>query len=263
MKWISTFFGKHWHTAHFITILVLCLILAFGGPSVHEVVGRAVYTVFHYPFALVRSTVIDLATANSEKERLQALLVEASRKLNGMEEIERENRRLRMVLGFDPPAGYSLLPAKVVSVVGGSVPIAAIINRGSVDTIAVDQPLINEQGLIGRITNVADVYATVQLLTDPAHRVAVRVANSREMGIVKYRSGEGLILDNLPVQASVAEGDLIISSGLGGIYPPGLVVGRVKSVVRPEDEPFCEIRLTSAANFASLEEMFILRAVSE
>ena len=263
MKWISTVFGKHWHTAHFITILALCLILAFGGPSVHEIVGRAVYAVFLYPFALVRSTVVDLSTANSEKERLQALLVEASRKLNGMEEIERENRRLRMVLGFDPPAGYSLLPAKVVSVVGEAVPMAAIINRGSVDSVAVDQPLINEQGLIGRITHVTDVYATVQLLTDPAHRVAVRVANSREMGIVKYRSGEGLILDNLPVQASVAEGDLIISSGLGGIYPPGLVVGRVQSVVRPEDEPFCEIRLTSAANFASLEEMFILREVSE
>lgn len=263
MKWISNLFGRHWHTVHFVSIVVLCLVLIFGGRKVQSFVAGIVHAGFHYPFALARSTVVDLSTANAEKERLQELLVEASRKLSGLDEIERENRRLRMVLGFDPPAGYSLLPTKVVSVMGGAIPISAVINRGEHDTIVTDQPLINEQGLIGRIRTVSSDYATVQLLTDPAHRVAVRVANSREMGIVKYRTGEGLTLDNLPVQADISEGDLIISSGLGGIYPPGLVVGTVESVVRPEDRPFCEVRLKSAVNFNSLEEMFILRVMEQ
>ncbi|MBD3256904.1 rod shape-determining protein MreC [candidate division GN15 bacterium] len=261
MKWISNLFGRHWHTAQYVCIFVLCLILIFGGSGVTSAVSGAVHLVFHFPFGLVRNTVVDLATANAEKERLQELLVETSTRLSGLEEIERENRRLRMVLGFDPPAGYTLLPAKVVSVAGGAVPIAAVINRGEVDSITVDQPLINEQGLIGRIHTVAPNTATVQLLTDPAHRVAVRVAKSREMGIVKYRIGEGLILDNLPIQASIGEGDLVISSGLGGIYPPGLVVGTVRRVVREEDQPFCDVWLNSAANFSSLEEMFILQVV--
>ena len=263
MKWISNLFGRHWHTAHYILVFALGLMLVFGRTQVQSFVCGVIYTVFQYPFAVMRSTVIDLSTANSEKERLQELLVETSRRLSGLDEIERENRRLRMVLGFDPPAGYSLLPAKVISVTGGSVPIAAVINRGAHDSIKVDQPIINEQGLIGRITHVTEDNATVQLLTDPAHRIAVRVANSREMGIVKYRALEGLVLDNMPVQANVAEGDLIISSGLGGIYPPGLVVGRVKSIVRPEDQPFCEVKLYSAANVNTLEEMFILREATE
>jgi len=53
-------------------------------------------------------------------------------------------------------------------------------------------------------------------------------------------------------------GDLIVSSGLGGVYPSGLVVGTVADVVRPEDEPFCRVKLTAAVDFYSLDELFVL-----
>ncbi len=262
MKWISNLFGKYWRNVHLSAILVLSLVLIFGGSRVTGLVNGVIVTTFHYPFFKIKTTVEDLLTVNQENERLQLALVEASRKLSLLGEIERENLRLRTVLGFEPPAGYTLVPAKVIATIGEGLPIAAIINRGTTDSILVDQPLINEQGLIGRIISVSPHTATVQLLTDPAHRAAVRVADSREMGIVKYRVSDGLILDNFPVQGSIVVGNLLMSSGLGGIYPPGLVVGTITSVVRPEDEPFCEIRVESAANFNSLEELFVLKASS-
>ena len=100
----------------------------------------------------------------------------------------------------------------------------------------------------------------MQLLTDPANRVAARIAETREMGIVKYKTNEGLILDNFPVQGKIHEGDLIVSSGLGGVYVAGLTVGTVLEIIRSDDAQFCKIILDPAANFGSLEELFILRA---
>jgi rod shape-determining protein MreC len=259
MRWISNLFSRYWRNVHFIFVLVLSLILILGGGQVTSLVSGVVSAVFYYPFSLIKNTVVALNAVDSDNQRLQLALVEASAKVVQLEEMERENARLRAILGFTPPENYTLIPAEVISVIGDHVSLAAIINRGARDSVEIDHPLINEQGLIGRVVSVSPFSATVQLLTDPTARVAVRVADSREMGIVKYQVRTGMILDNFPIQGSIKEGDLVLSSGLGGIYPPGLVVGTVTSVERPEEEPFCKIRLQPAANFNSLEELFILR----
>jgi len=214
---------------------------------------------WYYPFAKVKNSVVELSRVNSENERLHAALVEASLRLTQLEEAERENARLRGILGFEPPAGYSLLQARVIAVSGPDLPTAAQINRGSRDSLQVGQPLINEYGLIGRVTSVFQNVSAIQLLTDPAHRVAVRVADSRDMGIVRYRTFKGMILDNLPVQGGIKVGDTVLTSGLGGVYPPGLIVGYVEEVERPEEEPFCRVRLRPAVGFSSLEELFVLK----
>ena len=79
------------------------------------------------------------------------------------------------------------------------------------------------------------------------------------MGIVKYSSKKGLLLDNFPIQGTIAASDTIITSGLGGVYPAGLLVGEVTAVVREELQPFCDVSIKSAANFYSLDELFILK----
>jgi rod shape-determining protein MreC len=96
-------------------------------------------------------------------------------------------------------------------------------------------------------------------LTDPVNRVAVRVADSREMGIARFTTRVGMILDNFPIQGDIKVNDRILSSGLGGVYPPGLLVGQVSRVERPAESPFCEVWIDATANFNSLEEMFLLR----
>jgi rod shape-determining protein MreC len=216
-------------------------------------------TVFHPPFALVQSTIVDLAQVSRENERLQLALREATLLLTRLQEIDRENERLRGILNFDPPPDYVLVQAKVVSVSGAAAPVSAVINRGTRDSVEVNMPIINQQGLIGRVVSVFDNVATVQLLTDPTHRVAARVAESRGMGIVRYSSTDGMLLDNYPIQDSIRVGDQILSSGLGGIYPPGLVVGTVAAVGRPEEAPFCDVTVDPAANFNTLEELFVMR----
>ncbi|HUV30996.1 MAG TPA: rod shape-determining protein MreC [Acidobacteriota bacterium] len=259
MKWISGTLSRHWRNVHFIAVIVLSALLTFGSQRFNGYVSQTALVVFYQPFAKIKRSVEELSAVNAENHRLRQSLVEASLRLSELEEMKLENIRLRSVLGFEPPPGYKLLPARVLSVSGERMPVSAVINRGYHDSVFVDQTLINQEGLIGRIVAVMPDNATVQLLTDPANRTAVRVTSSREMGIVKYVASEGMILDNFPIQGQISEGELVISSGLGGIYPAGLVVGTVASIRRPEDEPFCKVRLTPAANFSSLEELFILR----
>ena len=259
MKWISNLVSGYVRTFHFLIICLLVLALVAGGPRVTSSTSGVIVTVFYYPFSLLRNTVVDLIRVADDNMRLRHVLQETTLLLDRYVETERENARLRGILDYEPPPGYDLFQARVLSVSGAVGPVSAVINRGTRDLIRVDMPVINQQGLIGRVVSVSETVSQIQLLTDPAHRVAGRLAESREMGIVKYHSQEGMLLDNFPIQGEIEVGDQVLSSGLGGVYPAGLVIGSVGSVERPEEATFCRVVITPAVNFNSIEELFVLR----
>src|SRR5262249_23843406 len=155
----------------------------------------------------------------------------------------------RDIIQFQPPAGYKLIPARVVAVTVTRYPISAVINRGTLDGVRTNQPIINQYGLIGRVVTAESQTASIQLLSDPANRVAVRLSESRERGIVKYAPPNGFMMENFPTAGTIAEGDTVISSGLGGVYPGGLLVGRVVTIERPVDIPFCRVVIEPMVNF--------------
>ena len=259
MSRISNLFAKHWRNLHFIFIIILICVLIFGSKIVTPYVNQVTYTVFYSPFDKIKRTYLNLKTTSGENDQLTALLTEASLTISTYEEAIKENKRLRSILGFKPPSGYTLMPTKVISVSGEIIPTSAIINKGANDSIFIDQPVINQYGLIGRITSVSSDNAIVQLLTDPSNRVAARLVRSREMGIIKFTSSEGMLLDNLPIQGDAVPGDTIISSGLGGVYPAGLKVGLVKNIFKEELETFCHVNVEPFANFFSIDELFIVK----
>ena len=261
MNKISSLVTRHIRNFHFISVLLIVSILFIGGDIINPYLNQVVSTVFYSPFAKLKIGFLELKSVSEDNARLSQALIDVSMKIAFYEEASLENTRLRSILGFEPPENYDLVPAKVISISGEFTPITATINKGSNDSIWVDQPVINQQGLIGRISSVAPDYSIVQLLTDPSNRVAARVVSSREMGIIKYNTSDGMYLDNFPIQGDIAVHDLIISSGLGGVYPAGLTVGTVEEVIKEELEPFYQIRVTPAANFFSLEELFILREI--
>ncbi len=260
MKWIAGLFNRNVRNVHIGVLLLLTAALLYRDIGLNTAFSQVALNTVYLPFYKVKTALSDLLNVRAENERLRQALVDASTKVSILEEAGRENIRLRSILGFEPPTGYGLLPAKVLSVSGDRLPTTAVINKGSEDGVGLNQPIINEEGLLGKVISVSSRYATVQLLTDPTNRVAVRISESREMGIAKYSPRQGLIVDNVPAQGDVKQGDLVISSGLGGIYPPGLVVGTVIAVERPKQEPFLVVRLAPAADYNSLDELFVLRA---
>jgi rod shape-determining protein MreC len=105
-----------------------------------------------------------------------------------------------------------------------------IINRGSNDRILRGMPVVTDQGLVGRVDAVIADAARVQLITDPAANVNVRLQNAEEdASLVGSVTGD-LTLELIPQDASLERGDLVLTSGLGGGYPPNLIVGQVVNV---------------------------------
>lgn len=259
MTSITSLFAKHWRNFHFLAIILLSGLLIVKPNLVGPTVNQISLSVFYSVFSTIKNSVSELSGVARENRRLRQDLTRTGLAVSMCEEAERENARLRSVLGFDQPPGYSLLPAEVISVSGDYIPLSAVINLGESDSIYVDQPVINQQGLIGRIGSVSENYATVRLLTDPSNHVAARVAASREMGIIKFTMSDGMLLDNFPVQGTIKVDDTILTSGLGGVYPSGLTIGYVRRVTRPNLEPFCFVLVEPAVNFYSLDELFVLK----
>ncbi len=259
MKWISTLVARHGRNVQYGVIIVLSTLLIVAPAAVDQLVGPIVLNGLYYPFFKLRTAVELLRSQAEANQKLREELMEASLQLSFFDEAMKENERLRSALGFEPPSGYRLLAAEVVAVSGYMVPTTAIIDRGSGEGVFVNQPVVNEWGLIGRVSSTTPAFATVQLLTDPANRVAGRVGRSREMGILRYVVGRGMILDNFPVYGDIVIGDTIVSSGLGGVYPPGLPLGVVSEVKRGESAAFSQILVDPAVNFHRIEELFLLR----
>ena len=258
MGFVSSLLARGRRNVHLALAIVLSTVIIAGAFDVHNLLSQVIVGAGYRPFFLVKNSVSELFRSASERDQLREALVDASVKLSMLEEAARESERLRAVLGFEPVTGFRIIPARVVAVYGNELPVSAVINRGKNDSVEINQPIINQGGLVGRVISVMPDFATVQLLTDPQNRVAARIAESREMGIVRYKTSEGMVLDNFPVQGNINVGDRVLSSGLGGAYPAGLGVGTVVDVQRPEKQPFCLIRIMPAVNFHNIEELFVL-----
>ncbi|MGE5693520.1 MAG: rod shape-determining protein MreC, partial [Candidatus Zixiibacteriota bacterium] len=136
-------------------------------------------------------------------------------------------------------------------------PTEITVNRGAKDGIRRNLPVVHLNGLVGKVMDATPDAAVIQLLFDPGCRVAARDRRSRVLGIVKWKSGPYLSLDNVSLSDDVAIGDTIISSGLGGIFPEGLVIGTVKTALADTASFFRRIEVLPAVSFSALDEVFI------
>jgi rod shape-determining protein MreC len=259
VTWISSVFARYWRNVHVAVLAALAIVLILRTADLNGLASRAIVGSFYYPFFRIRTAAFEFVGMSDENRRLNRALVEASLKLSQLDEVRRENLRLAEIMDFQPATGYGLIPARVISVTGIRLPVGAMINRGSAEGVKFNQPIINQFGLIGRVANVEAHTAAIQLLSDPTNRVAVRLSQSREGGIVKYDLSRGFMMDNFPTAGTISEGDTVVSSGLGGVFPPGLMVGRVVTIERPIDIPFCHVMIEPMANFNALEEVFVLK----
>lgn len=258
MRGIRAVFGKNRRTFAYILTGAFFLGIVFSANFLRPLAGDAAGLFILYPFSQLRNYVTGLQGVAEENRLLRNALTEVTTQLSAMAEARRENQRLREFLGFEPPDDSRVVPVKIVSMEHFPYPVSALINKGSRDAIRIDQPVINRFGLVGKIKEVMTDFATVQLLTDPSNAVSGRVAESRQLGIVRYSPVRGMYLDNLPADAEIASGDLIITSGLGGVYPSGLIVAVVDSVFVEKGEILKEVYLKPAANLNEIDELYVL-----
>jgi rod shape-determining protein MreC len=190
-----------------------------------------------------------------ENRRLHAEVEQLQLKLQRLTGVELELKRLAGVVGYQLPPGGELRPADVIYVDHSSWLRTLLIYVGGA-AVERNQPVVDSEGLVGRVILVAPPYAKVQLLTDRAAAVGAMIRRTRRQGVV--RSGpEGLELDFLPLQADARVGDRVVTSGTDGVYPRGIPVGTVVSVAAG-DELFCVIHLAPAVDFGILDQVYVL-----
>ena len=146
------------------------------------------------------------------------------------EQMSQENEELRRMLHVVPDPEASFITARVISDSGGPFVRTALINAGENDQVRKGQAVINSQGLTGRVVSAGQHSARILLLTDLNSRIPVVVELSREKAVLAGDNTPHPRLEFLAVDARVAIGDRIVTSGQGGIFPPGLPVGIVSMV---------------------------------
>ena len=128
-----------------------------------------------------------------------------------------------------------------------------IINRGSDDGLRRGMPVVTQNGLVGRISRVTAAAANVQLITDPAMKINVRLQPSRERAVLTGSITGDLVLDFIPQSATVNPGDLVLTSGFGGNYPPNILIGQVTGVRSQDFDLFQSGSVQPVVDFEQLE----------
>jgi len=171
----------------------------------------------------------------------------ALRALN-YEGLARENAQLRGLKEALPPIADRWLVAEIVNVELTTLRQRLLINRGTTNGVFASQAVLDDAGLLGQTMHIGPWSAEVILITDPEHAVPVQIERTGLRTIAVGAGNEGtLALPYLPANADVKPGDLLVTSGLGGVFPPGYPVARVAEIHRDAVQPLAQIRAVPLA----------------
>lgn len=194
-----------------------------------------------------------------ENQKLRKRLAELRMEVDALRSMGDENARLTRLLSLRTSAPRDFLAARVVGRsldrLGGSLTI----DRGVLDGIESDAAVVTPDGLVGRVERLAPHSARVLTLLHRDCSVAVRLERSRVQGVVQWQYGDLPVLELLyvPFQEDVKPGDLVVTSGLGGLFPSGIRVGVVGRVGMAENGLMKSISIRPAVRFERLEEVLV------
>lgn len=187
------------------------------------------------------------ATLRRENAELAEQKVRAAATLLRDEQLERENRQLRSLLEMRDRQPAKGVVAEILYATRDSYSRKVVIDKGTQQTVRAGQVVIDDLGVIGQVTRAFPLTAEVTLITDREQAVPVQVRRNG-LRAVLFGAGNGLLeLRYLAGNADVREGDVLVSSGLDGIYLPGLPVGRVNRLFRDDTSAFARILATPIA----------------
>lgn len=168
------------------------------------------------------------------------------------------HERLQELLQFKETYDWPVLAAQVILRDPSGWFESVIIDKGEDSGLKVNMPVVNARGVVGRLVSVSADYAKVLLIIDQNSAVDCIVQRSRDGGILKGLSSNVCRLDYVLETSDVGVGDKVVTSGLGGVYPKGLDVGEVLTVVSTAGELFRDIKVRPMVDFSKLEELLVI-----
>jgi rod shape-determining protein MreC len=207
----------------------------------------------------MRETLATRETLQKQNAELLARENELSLKTQNFEALERENAELRGLKEALPPLAEHYLTAEVVNTDITGLRQRVLINRGARNGVFRGQSVMSSDGLLGQTVRISPWSAELILITDPEHAVPVQIVRT---GVNTIAVGTGdtrsLALPYLPANADIRSGDLLVTSGLGGVFPQGYPVARVSDLRRDSAQSATQIRATPLARFDALREVLLV-----
>ena len=210
-------------------------------------------------WAWLRQTFESRERLQAENARLRAGQRDLELRSLSYEALARENGELRGLRAALPPIADRWLAAEIVNIQLSSLRQRLLINRGAVNGVFKAQAVLDARGLIGQTTHVGPWSAEVILITDPEHAVPVRIERTGLRTIaVGAADATSLALPYLPANADIKSGDLLVTSGLGGVFPQGYPVARVTVVHRDAVQPLAHVRAEPLAHVDTDSEVMLV-----
>lgn len=261
----------------FFSALSLFLMIADVRFGITQPVRAALSTVLYpvqwlalQPVRAVRSSsayLTGLDQANSSSEQAAKKLALQSMRAGQVEQLLLENNRLRKVLGLREQLSASVTAAEVLYDAADPYTRKIIIDKGLLQSVEVGSPVLDESGVLGQVTRVHPLVSEVTLLID--RELAIPVLNVRT-GVrsvvfgdpANAASGSGLELRFMGSNSDVQVGDLLTTSGVDGVYPPGLPVAKISKIERRAESAFAKIYCTPQALVAGALHVMVVKPVS-
>jgi rod shape-determining protein MreC len=199
-----------------------------------------------------------LVGLEKENQALKRELQELKLQVNRYREADLANQRLRALLNFKKSIATPLLPAQLVAFDPSGWFQTILIDKGRDDGVVRDMAVVSAEGLVGRVIGVSNHHAKVLLILDGNSAVDAYIQRSRARGVLVGLGLELCLLKYVQRNEDVQVGDQVISSGMGGVFPKGLLVGTVQEVVRGSSGLFQRVEVEPAVNFGRLEEVLVV-----
>lgn len=207
--------------------------------------------------------VTSLEAAVSSEEAARRKLILQSQRANQVEQLTMENTQLRQLLGLRERLSTPTLAAEVLYDAADPYTRRVIVDKGLAQGVQAGSPVIDESGVLGQVTRVHPLISEVTLVTDPEQAIPVVNTRTGVRGITYGDAGRhgsgGLELRYMAANADVQPGDLLTTSGVDGVYPPGIPVAKVAKVERRPDSAFARIVLHPQALVDGAQHVMVLK----
>jgi rod shape-determining protein MreC len=198
-----------------------------------------------------------LRGARAENAQLQERVRDLGLLNSTLQQVQEENLRLRRLLAFGAVVPFETIGAQVVGRAPSFLANTLYLNRGAEDGVRSNQPVLSDSGVAGRTVLVSATGCQVQLITNGDASVGVMIERTRTPGVVRGTENMLLDLNYISNTAEVEVGDIVLTSGLDGIYPKGLPIGKVVDSQKGKTG-FRTIRVQPSADLVRMEEVLVL-----
>ena len=202
-----------------------------------------------------------LRAARAAEGAARAELARASLRAAQVERLTEENSRLRALLDLQPALAVKSTSAQVMYEAADPYSRKVFIDRGTTHGVLPGSPVVNESGVVGQVTRAYPMTSVVTLLSDRDAAIPVLNARSQQRSAAYGGVESGLELRFIPGNADVQVGDLLTTSGVDGVYPPGLAVGRISRVDHRADSGFARVTVTPSVKLDAVRHLLVLEPV--